>query len=345
VGNGTESVSYTRNSSRCFRWAVVIFLVGVVFGTLLERKIFWHSEDVGASRQVRSIGEFALTNPLLECEVAEGTINAPKINFKNELLDMASSIEEKKLVNKMAIYFRDLNNGPVFGLNETEPFIPASLLKVPVMMSYFSYFEEDPTVFTKEITHTKAYEGPQGAIQKIAPDDEIKEGATYSTEELIERMIMYSDNQAVTRLIENIPPKYIRDLYRILGVDDAVLNGPSGSLSVRQYSSFFRILYNASYLSHKNSEKALQMLTKTRFDQGIVAGVPKGTVVAHKFGESGEEEEHQIHDCGIVYYPKHPYLLCMMTRGDEIAKLELAIAEISKFVYDKIDEQYSENAR
>ncbi|MDO8560151.1 MAG: serine hydrolase [bacterium] len=56
-------------------------------------------------------------------------------------------------------------------------------------------------------------------------------------------------------------------------------------MSVKDYASFFRILYNASYLNREQSERALGLMTKTRFRDGIIAGVPAGRPVAHKFGE------------------------------------------------------------
>jgi len=41
------------------------------------------------------------------------------------------------------------------------------------------------------------------------------------------------------------------------------------SVSLKEYSSFFRILYNASYLTPSSSQFALSLLTKTDFTDGI----------------------------------------------------------------------------
>ena len=64
------------------------------------------------------------------------------------------------------------------------------------------------------------------------------------------------------------------------------------------------------------SEKALEILGSTQFDFGIEGGVPEGVTVANKFGERTLEDQRQLHDCGIIYAPKGPYLLCIMTRAD-----------------------------
>jgi hypothetical protein len=40
---------------------------------------------------------------------------------------------------------------------------------------------------------------------------------------------------------------------------------------VIDYASFFRVLFNASYLNRKDSEKALALLTKVAFRDGLIA--------------------------------------------------------------------------
>jgi beta-lactamase class A len=72
----------------------------------------------------------------------------------------------------------------------------------------------------------------------------------------------------------------------------------------------------------------------------LVAGVPAGIPVAHKFGETGQVGgERQLHDCGIVYYPNSPYILCIMTRGNNFEELPNIIKQISSEVYKHVDGQ------
>ena len=88
-----------------------------------------------------------------------------------------------------------------------------------------------------------------------------------------------------------------------------------------------------------DSEKALDILSKTTFNDGLVAGVDKGITVSHKFGEYvGQQIE--LHDCGIIYYPENPYFLCIMTRGDNLDNLKDVIKNISGQIYD-----YYKNSR
>jgi formylmethanofuran dehydrogenase subunit D len=82
-------------------------------------------------------------------------------------------------------------------------------------------------------------------------------------------------------------------------------------------------------------------MSHSYFKIGIVAGVPKDIKVSNKFGEqiifdknSKEIIRVELHDCGIVYVPKNPYILCIMTKGKVYNDLSLAISQISKKVYE-----------
>ena len=111
-------------------------------------------------------------------------------------------------------------------------------------------------------------------------------------------------------------------------------------MSVQTYESFFRILYNASYITREAYQWALDVLSKSEFKTGLVAGVPPEIKVSHKFGEKAESEDAvQLHDCGIVYYPRHPYLLCVMSKGPNFELLDDVIANISQLTFAEVDHQ------
>jgi beta-lactamase class A len=121
----------------------------------------------------------------------------------------------------------------------------------------------------------------------------------------------------------------------------------SDTLSPKTFMRFFRILYNASYLWRGNSQRALEMLSNTEFKDGLAAGVPSGTTVAHKFGErtvnilnaqtqKSTVQKSELHDCGIVYYPESPYGICVMTEGSDFSHMKSAIADISRITYDAV---------
>jgi beta-lactamase class A len=164
----------------------------------------------------------------------------------------------------------------------------------------------------------------------------------YTIEDLIYRMIVYSDNNAFTFLTKIVDPGQLDRVYSNLRLLNPRVVTDDAFLSVQTYESFFRILYNASYLNRDSSQWALDVLSKSEFRAGLVAGVPPEIKISHKFGEKSDAGEGvvQLHDCGIVYYPRHPYLLCVMSKGPDFQVLDDVIANISQTVFTEVDRQH-----
>jgi hypothetical protein len=62
--------------------------------------------------------------------------------------------------------------------------------------------------------------------------------------------------------------------------------------------------------------------------------------VAAKFGEYIEKDKggnyKQLHEFGIVYHPRSPYILGIMTRGNDFEKQAETIREISRLIYTEV---------
>jgi len=201
-------------------------------------------------------------------------------------------------------------------------------------MAYLKQAESDSPLLTQQL----AYGGPPVATSNIRSSRLIEEGKFYPVEELLARMIVYSDNLAMAALLAAIDKKTLNHTFTDLGIaspDDAQ---PDALVSVKQYATFFRILFNASYLNRDMSEKALEYLTKVEFKRGLAAGVPSQVVVAHKFGERALKgaDMTQFHDCGIVYCPGRPYVLCIMTSDHDVDELIKTTEQISRLVYQDV---------
>lgn len=306
------------------------FLIGFLSFKLMDDAS--HARLISSS-EIRE-GGYDFISPLLECEVEGNRLNALG-PLQIQMESLVDSEKEDGTVDEIAIYFRDLNNGPWFGVNEGSAFAPASLLKLPVMMAYLKLYEDNPAGLSKKI---KYEEDLVLLDQIISPGESIQKGSEYTVEELIERMMIYSDNAALALLEKNIDLKLVDQVTIDLGIETAGEHTPEDFMSVKGYAGLFRILYNASYLEKDMSEKALEILSRTKFNAGIVAGIPRGVKVSHKFGEREiGDNVKQLHDCGIVYHPKSPYLICIMTRGSDMNRLSQAIGRISEKTYSSID--------
>jgi len=314
--------------------SILIFIVGFLIGSFAVIIYDGSNSQLPSFIETRASNkQFTYINPLLECNAGSDISNGLQ-SFKDKIQNEINQLISSKNATFVSIYFRDMDNGPWFGINADEQFIPASLLKVPVMMSYFKEAESDSNILNKEISFIK----PSNQDTPYFKTDTIVPGKTYTVNELIKFMIVNSDNEATNLLLENTTANNLNDVFNNLYTGISVTNP---SLTVQQYGTFFRILFNASYLNDDDSEKALALLSESTFTQGLVAGVPQNIKIAHKYGERWDynSSSKQLHDCGIVYYPKHPYLLCVMTRGTDFGQLASVIADISKTVYNEVDRQ------
>lgn len=313
---------------------LVFFVCGVVIGILLASV---RSQSQGLSRQIRQ-GGYSLINPLLECDIESPQRKKELINIEHKLKEKVEQMKQQSNISEMAVYLRDLNNGPWIGVDEDKNFSPASLLKIPVMIAYYAEAERNPSILNQKVIYTGTTNF--NANENIKPSNAIEKGKEYTINELIRRMIVYSDNDAMAILVEKLPLSIQDKVYQDLGLTIPGVKGLEDFMTVREYASFFRILYNASYLSREYSQKALELLSEVDFDNGIRAGVPSKIRVANKFGERNFQGRKQLHDCGIVYYPNNPYLLCIMSRGDDFSEMAQSIKEVSALVYREFDNLY-----
>jgi beta-lactamase class A len=332
---------------------IFAFFVGLVSGIMLANKSKNQDPSSALNQQqsnnfVRDIeyreSGFHFTSPLLDCDGGQALYQVRISALKQKIQKIIDEKHDQKKASSVAVYFRDLNNGPWFGINEEVKFAPASLMKVPVMIAYYRLAETNPELLEKKIELPKNIE--ESYDQYFPPSQKIKPGASYTINELLFNMIAYSDNDALTALLQNIDQQYLLQSYTDLGVIIPGAKNLDDELSVKEYSSFFRILYNASFLNRDYSEQALQNLSRSDFQKGIAAGISSNIEVAHKFGErfietNGEptnqnSREKQLHDCGIVYVPNHPYLICIMSKGDNFDDLSQAIQEISHVIHEDV---------
>jgi beta-lactamase class A len=325
-------------------FACLLFVIGAVVGYFLA--IYFNSKATVNNKNLSPAtsaayneftelhsGGYSLINPLYECNTGLPYGTVQLLDLKNSISAYLDQLTANNSVTRVAVQFRDLNTGPWFGINNLDQFSPSSLLKLPVMMAYYKEAEANPAILQKQFTFTK---GPTEVVPAFPPKHPLENGKTYTVEQLIESMIVESDNNALL-ILEN----YIgEDKINQVTLDLGIATNQDLSLSVSDYSTLIRVLYYSTYLNKDYSEKALELLSKAEFTQGLVALLPKDITVAHKFGEREADGVNQLHDCGIIYYPKHPYLLCIMTKGPNFNDLLTTIQQISNRVYIETAKMY-----
>jgi beta-lactamase class A len=294
-------------------------------------------------------GNYFARKPRLNCESSMDTpMNKDLMPILNKLKEDAQQEIEKKKVKDISLYFRELKSGAWVGINKDEKFNTASLLKVPLMMECLEKVESHPGLLKKRLLFTG--EEDWDSRQYIKPRKTLEPGSWYTVDELMLRMIAYSDNNATQLLLKEMPLDYLYQYLADHKIDYE--KTPNGSMmSLDTYSRFFEALYDKSLLNSAMSRKALSYLAVEDFPQGMHAAVPANIAVESKFGEqeildtNGKVKSAQLHEVGIVLAGNHPFLLGIMTKGNDFAVQEKIIREITHDVYEEIEHTDSRAAK
>ena len=315
---------------------ILLFSIGLGAGWLLN------TNSTGKYRSIReTTSDYQFIAPLLFVETPEEQSFPEYSNLKQALASFVETSKKREDIEEVSVYFRNLNTSQWVAVNPLERYTPASMLKVTLLLAVLRATEDDPTLLSKTVTAT-GVETITEKQQNYAPAHPMVSGKLYRVDELLSKLIVESDNGAN------------QSLYRVVGgdgqvmkiYDDLGMHRPQendSGYTAAEYSRLFRTLYNGTYLPRSQSEYALKLLSQADFTQGIVSGVSEDTVVAHKFGVRTVANENggtsrELHDCGIVYYPEHPYFICIMTRGSDFPALEQMLAEASRITWQEVSE-------
>ncbi|TAN58533.1 serine hydrolase [Patescibacteria group bacterium] len=257
--------------------------------------------------------------------------------LKTELLEFLGDNQ-----NNTAFYIEDLNTGGWAGWQEREEFIPASLLKVPVAMAALKEVDKGEWTLETAFTMETRYKDKNfGSLWQM------EDGKSITLKQLIEEMLQYSDNTAANILFDKISADSRNNVYYHIGLVnpeapfEQSANQPLfRKLTPKELATIFRALFNATYLTRRSSSYILEILTDTKFDKVLASEIPSNISVAHKvanFFTKDPNRPKNYHDCGIVYYPQHPYLYCVMTKEFNADVAQQFIVDIGNKIYRYFD--------
>jgi beta-lactamase class A len=89
-------------------------------------------------------------------------------------------------------------------------------------------------------------------------------GAPITIQNLLEEMLLSSDNTAYRILYRNLSLDEVRDVFMSLGLDDFF--DQEGKITAKEYTRLLRSLYTANYLNPEHSQFLLNVLTRTEYD-------------------------------------------------------------------------------
>jgi beta-lactamase class A len=251
---------------------------------------------------------------------------------KNQINQIINANKANGKLISASVYVREFTQAQWTSINASDLYSPGSLLKVPELIALYKMSERQPGFLDKVIEYKDQSATKSNRVINFE-SNHIKLGNNYTIRDLIKYMIVYSDNDATMLLNTLIDKSVFSKVFTDIGLKEPNYSSPDYKMNVTDYSIFLKELYNGSYLSFKNSEECLSMLSKTEFNEGLISGLPANCISSHKFGEGGPSSEPNFSEAAIVYCGKTPYIITIMTKGRDMKSLPAVSAEISRKVY------------
>lgn len=316
------------------QWLVVIvfFFAGIFIGGF---SVFTWITQTGGPRVIKKIHpasqEYTFINPLLGIEISKR-----KEFLENKVIEktMGDALEQDKkagTISNYSIYFRELETGLWTGINETKKITVGKIFPLPLMIAYLKQAESDPTLLSKTIRSNQNF--PQEDTQK-----------DQTIEELIKKMINENDTQAAEMLYNAIDKDALANVTSELGIDFQEDTHNENYISLKSYALIYRFLYNATYLNQEMSEKALRLLHTNNQMGDINTNLPKSILTAHSYQNTSiltaQDSLYESNDCGIVYYPEHPYLLCIALTHSNPSTAHTVLEDMGSLLYNTLTSKY-----
>ncbi|MDR7867902.1 MAG: serine hydrolase [Sporomusaceae bacterium] len=283
---------------------------------------------------------------LVAVAVLPGTASAGDLLTSKWLADQIKK-ECKDQTTYHSIYVKDLDSGLYTYLNPMRH-KAASLIKVFIMAEAFNQKKQGKLDFSEVVTITKSDQYAWGSLDKVPAGTKVTVG------ELVEQMIVVSDNTATNLLIPKLGMDNVNALIKKLGCTETVLArrmldsaaakaGRENYTSPKDMAIILEKLYNKECVDPESDQKMLDILARQQWNERIPANLPHDLKIAHKTGELGGA----LHDCGIVFGRQRDYILCMMTKNvpeehlgydDNNILIFNDMALISKLIWNLLDD-------
>jgi len=261
---------------------------------------------------------------------------------------------EKRIADSHAevgIAFRTLDGKTAWFYHAEDSFHAASTMKVPVMIELYRQVQAGKIKLTDSLViHNEFRSIVDDSPYKLDPADDSEvdlykaEGKTRTLTELCELMITVSSNLATNLMLEKLGVENIHStvhslhadgMHVLRGVEDnkAFEKGLNNTTTARGLEILLTSIADNTAAGPEASLGMIATLERQKFNEGIPAGLPPGTKVAHKTGEITKIH----HDAAIVYAP-HPFVLVILVRGLADSKdSSTLMADITRLLFQSVE--------
>jgi beta-lactamase class A len=224
-------------------------------------------------------------------------------------------------VDLYGVVVKSLDDGRGATINPEKVFYAASLFKVAVMYEVFHQRSLGLLSFDERLLVTPYYAGfDLGTLP-------VEVCQTLSVREALGYMMSVSDNTSAVLLQDRVGSANINRSLEALGLTTTRLLPDDLPTTAADMALLMEMIARGQAVDAGASQEMVNLLASEEIDNGLRAGVPEGTLVAHKTGNWS----NATHDAGIVYSPAATYVIAVLS--EKAYETELT-AEVSRVVWE-----------
>jgi beta-lactamase class A len=228
------------------------------------------------------------------------------------------------LEGSYSVVVHNLADGRSAAVNPDHVYYAASVYKLSVLREAFLRRDAGELDFTTMVTLEPEFaEYDSGTMEPLG----LAAGDRLTVLDSLRAMIVVSDTPNAVLLQRMLGSAPINEHLRALGIENTDFNNHDLPTTAADMASLVSAIASGEGVPEVSRLEMLALLLQERFTQGIIAGVPDGTAVAHKTGAA----DNATHDVGIVWGPAGPYVISVFS--DAFYAWE-PIAAISRAAYD-----------
>jgi beta-lactamase class A len=223
------------------------------------------------------------------------------------------------------VVVKSLEDSRGAAINADKVFYAASLFKVTVMLEAFHQRSLGLLGFDEELLVTPYYAGfdlgtlPVGVCETI------------SVEEALRAMTAFSDNTSAVLLQDRVGSANINRSLAALGLTTTRLLPEDLPTTAGEMALLMEMIARGEAVDAASSQEMVNLLAGEELDNGLRAGVPEGTLVAHKTGNWS----NATHDAGIVYSPNATYVIAVLSEKAYETELIEAVSRVVWEYYNR----------
>lgn len=248
--------------------------------------------------------------------------------------DLKKRIES--LNQNIGFYYKNLMTQEVYSYNEKKTFVPASVIKLPILVGIFWLAFQKKLSFEDTLLVKNEDKLPScGALNSFSREIEV------DLLTLCRLMITISDNTATNLLIRYCGQDVLNEFFcgmnlkdtrinRLLFDEEASLKGIENQTTAFDMGILLEKLYRRQILDVDSCDRILEILSKQQINHKFKEKLPQGIQVAHKTGE----DSGISNDVGIIY-ARQPFILSIFSNEADIYRVNDFMRNISYEFFEK----------